>query len=241
MANDRWKIHKFGGSSLADADCFARVADLMIERPGERIGVVVSAMGGMTDALLNLASQAERDDNAYEAGLTAVGERYSQTARALLDGDALVQVLDAWGQDAEDIRDVLKAIALVRSAPQRSRDVVAGYGEIWSARLLAALFGKLAPERGGTWIDARQVITVHQTELGPTVLWEESRQNFRDVLPGDFSGIATMTGFIATDETGLQTTLGRNGSDYSAAIFAALSSACELSIWTDVDLSLIHI
>jgi aspartokinase/homoserine dehydrogenase 1 len=235
LADDRWKIHKFGGSSLADADCFARVAGLMIERPGERVGVVVSAMGGMTDALLNLASQAERDDSAFETGLNAIGERYAQTAKALIDGDALVQVLDAWGQDAEDIRDVLKAIALVRSAPQRSRDVVAGYGEIWSARLLAALIGKLAPERGGTWIDARQVITVHQTELGPTVLWEESRQNFRDVVPADFTGIAVMTGFIASDETGLQTTLGRNGSDYSAAIFAALSSACELSIWTDVD------
>jgi aspartokinase/homoserine dehydrogenase 1 len=207
----------------------------MIERPGGRIGVVVSAMGGMTDALLNLATQAERDDDGYEDGLNAIGERYAQTAKALLDGDALVQVLDAWGQDAEDIRDVLKAIALVRSAPQRSRDVVAGYGEIWSARLLAALLGQLDPERGGTWVDARQVITVHQTELGPTVLWDVSRENFANVVPESFSGIAVMTGFIATDETGLQTTLGRNGSDYSAAIFAALASACELSIWTDVD------
>lgn len=232
---DRWKIHKFGGSSLADADCFNRVAGLMIERPGDRIGVVVSAMGGMTDALLNLASQAERDDSAYEAGLNGIGERYAQTAKALLDGDALVQVLDAWGQDAEDIRDVLKAIALVRSAPQRSRDVVAGYGEIWSARLLAAVIGKQAPERGGTWVDARQVITVRQTELGPAVFWDRSRENFGTVMPADFSGIAVMTGFIATDETGLQTTLGRNGSDFSAAIFAALASACELSIWTDVD------
>ncbi len=207
----------------------------MIERPGERVGVVVSAMGGMTDALLNLASQAERDDSAFETGLNAIGERYAQTAKALLDADALVRVLDAWGRDAEDIRDLLKAIALVRSAPQRSRDVVAGYGEIWSARLLAALLGKLAPERGGTWVDARQVITVHQTELGPSVLWEESRKKFAEVVPADFSGITVMTGFIATDEAGLQTTLGRNGSDYSAAIFAALSSACELSIWTDVD------
>ena len=207
----------------------------MLERAGERIGVVVSAMGGMTDALLNLVSQAERDDSAFEAGLNAIGERYARTAKALLDGDGLVEVLDGWGRDAEDIRDVLKAVALVRSAPQRSRDVVAGYGEIWSARLLAALLGKLAPERGGTWVDARRVITVHQTELGPSVMWEESRKKFAEEVPADFSGIAVMTGFIATDETGLQTTLGRNGSDYSAAIFAALSSACELSIWTDVD------
>ena len=112
---------------------------------------------------------------------------------------------------------------------------MAGYGEIWSARLLAALIGQIDPERGGTWVDARQVITVHQTELGPTVLWDQSRARFESAVPADFSGIAVMTGFIATDEEGLQTTLGRNGSDYSAAIFAALSGASELSIWTDVD------
>ncbi|HSN52158.1 MAG TPA: aspartate kinase, partial [Woeseiaceae bacterium] len=235
LSKDRWKIHKFGGSSLADADCFTRVAGLMLERPAKRLGVVVSAMGGMTDALLNLASQAERDDSGYEAALNAIGERYAQTAKALLRGEALVQVLDNWGQDAEDIRDVLKAVALVRSAPQRSRDIVAGYGEIWSARLLAALFGQLAPDRGGSWVDARKVITVRQTELGPTVLWDTSRENFARAVPADFAGIAVMTGFIATDEAGLQTTLGRNGSDFSAAIFAALASACELSIWTDVD------
>ena len=111
----------------------------------------------------------------------------------------------------------------------------AGYGEIWSCRLLAALLQQLSPERGGTWIDARQVITVRETELGPTVLWDESQSKFDDILPADFSGIAVITGFIASDEEGLQTTLGRNGSDYSAAIFAALVGAADLTIWTDVD------
>jgi aspartokinase/homoserine dehydrogenase 1 len=235
VAKNRWKIHKFGGSSLADADCFRRVARLMLERHDERIGVVVSAMGGMTDALLNLATLAERDDDGYEAGLAAIGERYSATAGDLLDGDRRIDVLDAWSRDADDVRDVLKAIALVKSAPQRSRDVVAGYGEIWSARLLAAVLGSMDPDRGGTWVDAREVIIVRETELGPAVMWDQSRGNFAAVVAEDFTGIAVMTGFIATDDAGLQTTLGRNGSDYSAAIFAALSGACELSIWTDVD------
>jgi len=189
----------------------------------------------MTDALLHLVTLAERDDNSFEKERNAIGERYSDTARALLKGDPLVQVLDQWSKDAEDIRDVLKAIALVKSAPRRSRDVIAGYGEIWSARMLAALLQQESAERGGTWIDARQVITVSETELGPTVLWEESQKKFDKVVPADFSGIAVITGFIASDEDGLQTTLGRNGSDFSAAIFAALSRASELDIWTDVD------
>ncbi len=202
---------------------------------GERLGIVVSAMGGMTDALINLAILAEQDNDEFVDGLNAIGDRYATTARELVDGDRLVALLDAWGQDAEDIKDVLKAIALVKSAPQRSRDVVAGYGEIWSARMLAAFLEQEDATRGGTWVDAREVINVHETELGPSVLWDQSQKNFDKVVPSDFSGIAVITGFIATDEEGLQTTLGRNGSDYSAAIFAALSKASELSIWTDVD------
>ena len=230
-----WKIHKFGGSSLADATCFRRVADLLLDYSDKRIGVVVSAMGGMTDALLNLVSLAEQDDASFVGQLDAIGDRYVSAARDLVDGDARVAVLDAWSQDAEDIKDVLKAIALVKSAPQRSRDVVAGYGEIWSARLLAAYIGQQAANRGGTWIDARDVLTVSHTELGPTVLWEASQARFDRVVDPDFSGVAVITGFIASDEEGLQTTLGRNGSDFSAAIFAALSGASELTIWTDVD------
>ena len=230
-----WKIHKFGGSSLADAERFERVADLLLAYRDDRMGVVVSAMGGMTDALLHLATLAERDDHGFIAELNAIGERYSTTARALLEGDWLVDVLDTWVRDAGDIKDVLKAIALVKSAPQRSRDVIAGYGEIWSARLLAARLGQESNGRGGTWVDARNIITVSQTELGPTVQWDASQTGFNASVPKDFTGIAVITGFIAADEEGLQTTLGRNGSDHSAAIFAALSKACELTIWTDVD------
>ena len=231
----RWKIHKFGGSSLADAECFRRVAGLLLDRDDARLGVVVSAMGGMTDALLHLVTLAERADDGFDGELNAIGERYADTARGLVDVDRLVTVLDAWSEDAADVRDVLRAIALVKSAPQRSRDVVAGYGEIWSARLLAAYLEQESDQRGGTWIDARQVLTVSHTELGPTVEWQRSQAAFDNLVPADFAGIAVITGFIASDEEGLQTTLGRNGSDFSAAIFAALSKAAELSIWTDVD------
>ncbi len=235
MADERWKIHKFGGTSLADATCFHRVAGILLNYKDTRIGVVVSAMSGMTDALINLVNLAAQDDDQFGQGLHAIGERYADTATTLLGGDHLVTLLDAWGQDSNNIIDVLKAIALVKSAPQRSRDVVAGYGEIWSACLMAALLEQESPSRGGTWIDARSIVTVRQTELGPTVLWDASKAKFGKVVAADFAGIAVITGFIVSDEDGLQTTLGRNGSDHSAAIFAALSGASELTIWTDVD------
>ena len=235
MSGKHWKIHKFGGSSLADANCFARVADIIAGMPDGKIGVVVSAMRGMTDNLLNLSFLAERDDSSCGAELQEIGQRYSATAKELVTGDGLVRLLEQWAQDAKDIEDILQAIAVVKSAPQRTRDIVAGYGEIWSARLLAAyLEQKLGAERAGTWIDARDVVQVRHSELGPTVLWKQSRAAITGLIDKDFSGIAVITGFIASDEDQLQTTLGRNGSDFSAAIFAALTNADELSIWTDV-------
>lgn len=236
MKDPRWKIHKFGGSSLADSSCFERVAGLLAEMPEQRLGIVVSAMGGMTDKLLRLTSIAERDDRAYSDELQQIGERYSRTARELLKGNLLVGILDQWSQDAASIDDTLRKIAKAKSAAQRSRDIVAGFGEIWSARLLAALLAsKLGSDRAGRWIDARDVITVRHSELGPSVLWDIAQRNWTSVLPSNPGNLLVMTGFIARDEQGLQTTLGRNGSDFSAAIFAALTAAEELVIWTDVD------
>jgi len=231
-----WKIHKFGGSSLKDAECFRAVADIIADRPGDTVGVIVSAMGGMTDSLLRLAVLAERDDNGFLAELKQIGERYSTAARDLVDGSELITLLDQWSEDAAGIENMLTEVARTKSAPQHTRDIVAGFGEIWSARLLAAHLGKrLGDKRGGHWFDARELITVRESELGPAVVWDRSKANWDQVVDKGFSGVAVFTGFIATDEEGLQTTLGRNGSDHSAAIIAALSNASQLTIWTDVD------
>lgn len=236
MAGEKWKIHKFGGSSLADAECFERVASIVASLPNRRLGIVVSAMGGMTNDLLSLAALAEQGDGGANEKLQQIGERYASTARALLKGETLTSILGRWERDAADLSDMLKAIAQVKSAPQRSRDIIAGYGEIWSARLLASyLESKLEDGRAGSWVDARDVITVRHSDLGPTVLWQQSREKTAQVVAANFTGVTVMTGFIAVDEQGMQTTLGRNGSDYSAAIFAALLGADELDIWTDVD------
>jgi aspartokinase/homoserine dehydrogenase 1 len=236
LSERHWKIHKFGGSSLADAACFRRVADIISDQPDERLGVVVSAMRGVTDTLLRLVSLATANDGQYRSELHRVGERYAEAVRDLVSGNAGVLLLDEWSGDARSIAELLMTAAAARSAPQRTADVVAGYGEIWSARLLAAfLEQRLGNPRAGTWIDARRAVTVRHGELGPAVLWNVSGRKWDSVLAEGCSNIAVITGFIASDEEGLQTTLGRNGSDFSASIFAALTSAAELTIWTDVD------
>ena len=236
MSGNPWQVHKFGGTSLGDSACFERVAEIVGRRRGNNLAVVVSAMRGNTDSLLRLCTHAERDDNRYLSDLDAIGERYAETARTLVDDSRRVALLDAWSEDAQHIKSVLNDAAANKSAPKRARDTVAGYGEIWSARLLAALLEQRKGERvGGRWIDARDAIVVREGELGPSVLWERSQRNWNDLIDSDFDGIVVVTGFIASDENGLQTTLGRNGSDHSAAVVAALCGANELSIWTDVD------
>ncbi len=238
MKQPGWLIHKFGGSSLKDADCFRRVADILCKSSREDLprpqGVVVSAMGGMTDALLSLVDQAAAGHSSFREGLQRLRDRYRNTVIELVDEPTREEVLAAWEDDAEVVIDVLQGVLRLRSSSQRSRDLVAGFGEIWSARLLAAVLARALDERDVGWIDTREVIVVRWTELGPSVQWDASGQKLGAMLPNDFDGIKVITGFVASDEEGLQTTLGRNGSDFTASIMAALLGAEEITIWTDV-------
>ena len=239
MSGNKWLVHKFGGTSVADADCFRRVADILLADTGRRQAVVVSAMAKMTDALLGLVAAAEKSPAPIGPRLGALGDRYRAAVSALLPEKSAESVLALFDSDLADARDVLQAVSLVRSAADKSRDLIAGFGEVWSSRLLVAYLEAKAEQAGMAlpvrWIDARQVIVVDHGELGPAVQWTESQARAEGAFGGMDTGIAVVTGFIASDKSGLQTTLGRNGSDFSAAIIGALLDASEIVIWTDVD------
>lgn len=240
MGKDHWQVHKFGGSSLADPDCFRRVADILVGAGPAPIAVVVSAMGGMTDALLQLVATAERGSEDIGPGLEAIAARYEAAVGDLLDDEsAAADVREAFRAELGDASDVLHAVSLVRSAADRSRDLVAGFGELWSSRLLAAYLRRVAAERKLDaeirWLDARQLIVVEPAEMGPSVLWRASQANAERHFPTPADSITVITGFIAADDAGLHTTLGRNGSDFSASIVASLLQAASITIWTDVD------
>ena len=232
-----WWVYKFGGSSLADADCFRQVLRTVVATPPDvSLGIVVSAMGGMTDALLDLIRIAEEGATEFSQPLRAIAARYEQTAGCLLPPAERESVLTPFFADIAGMEDVLKAISLVRAAPERSRDLIAGFGEVWSARLLAACLAVPGvASRPARWLDARDALTIRKTAMAPAILWERSAERLTEALGPSLEGFVVITGFIASDESGLQTTLGRNGSDFSASIFAALLRARELTIWTDVD------
>ncbi|MEO8223563.1 MAG: aspartate kinase, partial [Gammaproteobacteria bacterium] len=235
-----WHVHKFGGTSLADADCFRRVADILLAEPVARQAVVVSAMAKTTDALLDLVIAAEQSAPDLSTRIEAIASRYKGTVAALLrQRDNADRVLKTFTADLADVHDVLRAISLVRQAGERSRDLIAGYGELWSSRLLAAFLTERTATAAGNrpvhWVDARSLIVIERGEMGPAVLWDESRANARRIFTDSTVGITVVTGFIASERDGLPTTLGRNGSDFSASIVGALLAAEKITIWTDVD------
>ena len=235
MAESNWTVHKFGGSSVADEDCFRRVAQI-VEGGGPRQAVVLSACRGVTDALLALVTLAEQQDLSFEARLNDIRERHIDIAEAVLKPGSAAAYIAELKSDCRDILGILQTVKQIRSAAQNVRDLVAGYGEIWSTRLFSVMLRERASLAGGVeWLDARRVLVVDWGPLGPMVHWEESRRRLHAEVSPDFGGVMVITGFIASDTRGIQTTLGRNGSDFSASIFGALLDAHEIHIWTDVD------
>jgi aspartokinase/homoserine dehydrogenase 1 len=231
-----WVVHKFGGSSVADAECFKRVANILEELPAGRLGVVLSACRGVTDGLLGLVARAEAQDDAWRGDLDAIRARHNTIAEAVLSPEARQLYMAGFDRDKHDIEGILHTVKLTRSAAQNVRDLIAGYGEIWSTKLFREFFSARAKRPGAVqWVDARQCVVVEWGPLGPAVQWEESRRKLRELVPASFQGTLIITGFIASDRRGVQTTLGRNGSDFSGSIFGSLLDAAEIHIWTDVD------
>jgi aspartokinase/homoserine dehydrogenase 1 len=233
---EKWIVHKFGGSSVADASCFRRVADIVEASRNPREAVVLSACRGVTDALLGLVRLAEHAEPTYADALEALRRRHVELAAELVAPPAQALYAQQLAKDTLDIAGMLQTVRLIGTSPESVRDVIAGYGEIWSTRLFAAFLGERARVTGEVrWIDARRVVVVDWGPLGPAVQWPASEARLRELVPPDFVGRLIVTGFIATTTKGVQTTLGRNGSDFSGSIFGALLNSAEIHIWTDVD------
>ncbi len=233
---DKWIVHKSGGSSVADAGCFHRVAEIVEASPNPREAVVLSACRGVTDALLGLVALAETPDAYFPSAIEAIKKRHVELARGLVSKAAFDVYREQLEHDCRDIAGMLQTVRLIRSSTYSMRDVISGYGEIWSTRLFAPFLRERGRIKGDVlWIDAREVVIVEWGSLGPAVQWAASEANIRRLVPQGFTGRLIVTGFVATTVKGIQTTLGRNGSDFSGSIFGALLNAAEIIIWTDVD------
>lgn len=226
---------KFGGTSVGDVAAFERVIHIVSTQKEKLPVVVVSAMTKVTDALLAAFETAKKGDFAAAiASLEPHFDRHVEVAKNFIP-DGASNLFDAELQFArEELSDLLMRTSR-RSLPlSMLKDAIVSYGEQLSSRLLA----EVLKSRGvnARQFDSRRLVVTDDEFGAAQPIWEETRDLVRlDLQPSIEAGeVPVAGGFIAANRAGETTTLGRGGSDYSAALFAAALNAAELQIWTDV-------
>ena len=225
------RVMKFGGSSVADAACMRQVAALVEQALPQAPLVVLSAMGKTTNALFDAARAAERGDlGAAMERQRALMAAHRRAAEELFDG-AVPEALDtSLTEHFGELELLLRGVALLRELSPRSMDAIASLGERLSTRIFAERLG-------AAWVDARTVVrtdgTFGEAVPDPVALRGLAMRHLHPLLG---SGRVVVTqGYIGATEEGLTTTLGRGGSDYTAALLGAALGAAEVQIWTDVE------
>lgn len=219
------KVLKFGGSSLADYACLRRVAELAKSQLEEQMLLVLSAPGGMTDSLVELTELAQN-------GVDYSAQWQSLITRAF----SLKEQVEAHAEvsnwpNFDLLKQKLDGVALLNQCPDAIKAYVISFGERVSVSLMQALLNQFSP----VYLEATECIASNNNFLDAEVDLTRSQQQFKSSVAAQPSQVYIMPGFTAASENGELTTLGRNGSDYSAAIAAACLGAEICQIWTDVD------
>lgn len=216
-------LHKFGGSSLANSECFERVANLLLSHSNSDDLVVVSAAGKTTNKLIKLHSFAQSGKD-YGLLLQQLAQYQRRLIEDLLEQPApLIELLEA---ELSTLAQWLSSAEITTLANK-----VVACGEIWSSRLLAALLSQRG--RPSTALDARDFL-IAQGQVTPLVDERLSAKKLERLSASYLGQQRVITGFICSDNSGDTLLLGRNGSDYSATLVAKLAGANEVNIWTDV-------
>jgi aspartate kinase len=232
-------VQKFGGTSVADPDAIRRLIAIARDtraREGRGPAIVVSAMSGVTDALLAVAAAAGATQTDDAVGrLRQLRERHLLAAAALTTGDRAAGLCAFLNEHFDELDAVARALGVLREVSSRTLDFVAAAGELLNSRLVAA-----AIEEAGlpaTWVDARRVIVTDDDHTRAVPQMRETVAALRaSVTPLLEAGrVPVLGGFVGATEDGITTTLGRGGSDYSGALVGAGVGAREIQIWTDVD------
>jgi aspartate kinase len=230
-------VMKFGGTSVGSGEALARVAGIVAASRARRPVVVVSAMAGVTDLLLQAAARAGAGD--LTGALTILDrlrERHDAAIAAGVPASPARDVArDRFATHAAELSLMLEALALLRERGPKADDAVSAYGELWSSEILAqALVARDVP---GVHVDARRVMITDATFGRAAPDRATIAERVRALADGEWSVdcIPVLQGFVGATPDGLPTTLGRGGSDYTAALLGAALDAEEVEIWTDVD------
>jgi aspartokinase/homoserine dehydrogenase 1 len=227
------QVLKFGGSSVANAanitKCIAIIRKA-IER--DKTIVVVSALGGITDNLLHCATAAAAGDERYAESLKGIEQRHLDSVRELVPVTSQSSMLSMVKKTCNELEDIFKGIFLLRELSARTTDWVLSFGELLSSRILSASLA--AQDVTNVWKDSRDLIVTNSRFGHALVDFPATQKKMAAYFQVAASSLFIVPGFIAADALGITTTLGRGGSDYTAAIYGNMLDVKRIEIWTDV-------
>src|SRR6201994_1402863 len=229
-------VMKFGGTSVQDAHAIDRVAAIVRDRLNKRPVVVVSALAKITDQLLAMSAAAGAGDRTKALELSrAARERHYNCACDLLGTHAFEQIAPELESDFNGLDELLRGVVAVGELTARTTDTISGFGERVSSKIAAAAFAQRGID--ATHVDSRPCV-VTDANFGKAVpQFEETNARLVEIVKPllERGRVPVMGGFIGSTREGIATTLGRGGSDFSAAIVGAGLGATRIEIWTDVD------
>lgn len=228
------KVLKFGGTSVANAENIDRVLKIVAEKAKhEKLVVVVSALSKVTD-LLQLASQkAASNDESYKEIVAEIEKKHLDTLKELIPVSEQSSLLSHVKRIVNHLETLLDGCFLLGELSPRTSDTILGFGELLSSYIIAEALKQI--EKNSGYVDSRELIKTNATFGKAVVNFEMTNRLLSDYFVSNKYQVVIIPGFIASTADKIPTTLGRGGSDYTAAIIAAAINATELEIWTDVN------
>ena len=223
------KVMKFGGTSVGSVNSILSVKRI-VESASEPVIVVVSALGGITDKLINTSKMAAAGDSAYEGEFREIVYRHVEMIKEVIPaGEKQVSLQRQIGELLNELKDIFQGIYLIRDLSAKTSDTIVSYGERLSSIIVTELID------GAKWFDSRTFIKTERKHSKHTLDTDLTNKLVKEAFQS-IPKVSLVPGFISSDKTtGDVTNLGRGGSDYTAAIIAAALDAASLEIWTDVD------
>lgn len=230
------KVLKFGGSSVGSIENIHRIINIVRAEKAQdkEVVLVCSAFNKVTDQLINAGKLAEKkDNNTYLEIFQNFKDRHQTTIENIIEDTAIKkEMMDEFFESMDRVEDILKGVHLLGELSDKTLAQLVSYGERFSCFIVAGALRNAC--LNGIYVNATQLVRTDSNYLSAKVNFEKTNKNIADFFEA-VHGVAVVTGFIGTDELGNVTTLGRGGSDYTAAIFAAALKASAIEIWTDVD------
>ncbi len=224
------RVLKFGGSSVANAENIKKVIGIVTQSNYDKQIVVVSALSGVTDQLILAGSAAAKGDESFKTILSTLQTKHLEAAKALLPATTQSSCLSTVMQNFNELEDICEGVFRLQELSLRTKDRIISFGELLSSKIISAYLNSLNVKH--EWIDSRQVVKTNSNYGFAAVNFAATNEKILQAT--QHSNLFIIPGFIASDDNGHATTLGRGGSDYTAAIFAAALDAEALEIWTDV-------